>query len=262
MMDTELSRRFATLTDDADDANWLEVARRARELRRPRHTRPALLLAAALVVAVLIAAPAIALRGHIVRVFDEAPTAPKRVQKSFAALDEGVPPKLQSGVLATEARKVLEAPAGSNETAVVWLAPVRRGGFCTITELEGPGGSRRGAGGECTPVRRGLSLESSLHGTVSADGVILSGPVLLHGWVRLSKASSVTVTFEDGGTAAVPFVWVSKPVDSGFFVYSVPPLHWQVGHLPRRLIVEDAKAKEIANKTITGIDLRKVYGPP
>jgi hypothetical protein len=124
---------------------------------------------------------------------------------------------------------------------------------CLAYPFRLPGGSRRGAGGECTPVRRGLSIESSLHGTVSADGVILSGPVLLHGWVRLSKASSVTVTFEDGGTAAVPFVWVSKPVDSGFFVYSVPPLHWQVGHLPRRLIVEDAKAKEIANKTITGI---------
>lgn len=261
-MDTELSGRFAKLTDPADDANWLEVARRARELQRPRHRRPALLLAAALAVAVLIAAPAIALRGHIVRVFDEAPTAPKRVQKSFAALDEGVPPKLQSGVLATEARKVLEAPAGSNETAVVWLAPMKRGGFCTITELEAPSGSRRGAGGECTLLRRDLSLESSLHGSISADGVIRSGPVLLHGWVDLPKASTVTVTFEDGGSAAVPFVWVSKPVDSGFFVYSVPPLHWQVGHLPRRLIVEDAKAKQIANKTITGIDLRKAYGPP
>jgi hypothetical protein len=261
-MDTELSGRFAKLTDPADDANWLEVARRARELQRPRHRRPALLLAAALAVAVLIAAPAIALRGHIVRVFDEAPTAPKRVQKSFAALDEGVPPKLQSGVLATEARKVLEAPAGSNETAVVWLAPMKRGGFCTITELEAPSGSRRGAGGECTLLRRDLSLESSLHGSISADGVIRSGPVLLHGWVDLPKASTVTVTFEDGGSAAVPFVWVSKPVDSGFFVYSVPPLHWQVGHLPRRLIVEDAKAKQIANKTITGINLRKAYGPP
>lgn len=260
MTDTELSRRFASLTDAVDDANWLEVARRARELQRPRHTRPALLLVAALAVGVLIAAPAIALRGHIVRAFDEAPTAPQRVQKSFAALDEGVPPKLQSGVLATEARKVLEVPAGSKETAVLWLAPMKRGGFCTITELEGPGGSRRGAGGECTPLQRDLSLESSLHGSVSADGVIRSGPVLVHGWVGLAKASSVTVTFEDGGTAAVPFVWVAKPVDSGFFVYSVPPLHWRVGHLPTRLIVQDAKAKEIANEAITGIDLRKAYG--
>lgn len=262
MMDTELNRRLAALIDAADDGNWLEVARRARELQHPRHTRPALLLAAALAVAVLIAAPAIALRGHIVRVFDEAPTAPERVQKSFAALDEGLPPKLQSGVIAAEARKVLEAPAGFNETALVWLAPMKRGGFCTLMELEGPGGSRRGAGGECTPVRRDVSLESSLHGSVSDDGVILSGPVLLHGWVGFSKANSVTVTFEDGGTAAVPFVWVSKPVDSGFFVYSVPPLHWRVGHLPAQLIVQDAKANEIANKAITGIDLRKAYGSP
>ena len=88
MTDTELRRRFASLTDAADDANWLEVARRARELHRPRHTRPALLLVATLAVGVLIAAPAIALRGHIVRAFDEAPTAPQKAASSISSDSE------------------------------------------------------------------------------------------------------------------------------------------------------------------------------
>ena len=262
MIDSELSERFAALTDTADDANWLEVVRRARELGRPRPVRPALLVAAAFAIAVLVVTPAIALRGHIVRLFDDGPRAPERIAKSFAALNEGVPPRLQSGVVATEARKVLEAPVGSNETAILWLAPVRQGGFCTIIELDGPGGARRGGGGECTPLLDELSLDSSLHGHVSPDGVILSGPVLLHGWVGLSKADSLEVGFEDGSTAVIPLVWVSKPVDTGFFVYSVPPLHWQVGHLPTRLSVRDATGNEIADRDVSGIDLRKAHAQP
>jgi hypothetical protein len=262
MIESELSERFAVLTDTADDADWLAVVRRARELGRPRRARPALLVAAALAVAILVVTPAIALRGHIVRLFDDAPRAPERVAKSFAELDVGVPPRLQSGVVAAEARKVLETPVGSNETASLWLAPRRQGGFCTLTELDGRGGARRGAGGECTPLLDELSLDSSLHGHVSPDGVILSGPVLLHGWVRLSKADSLEVGFEDGSRAVIPFVWVSKPVDTGFFVYSVPSLHWQVGHLPTRLTVRDATGNEIADRDVSGIDLRKAQTQP
>lgn len=262
MINTELSKRFAALADAADDANWLEVMRRARELEPPRRARPPLLLAAAVAVAVLAVTPAIALRGHIVRLFDDAPRAPERVTKSFAAIDEGIPPRFQSGVVATEARKVLETPAGFNETAIVWLAPIRQGGFCNFTELVGPGEVRRGAGGECTPLLRDLSLETSLHGRVAPDGVILSGPVLLHGWVGLSKADSVEVSFEDGSSATIPLIWVSKPVDTGFFVYSVPPLHWQVGHLPTQLIVRDTSGKEIAHRDVNGIDLRKAVAKP
>jgi hypothetical protein len=259
MIETELGERFAALDDVNDDADWLEVVRRAHELRRPRRARRVVAIAAAVAVATLVVTPAIALRGHIVHLFRDAPRAPERIAKSFAGLEEGVPPRLQSGVLAAEARKVLEAPVGPDQTAIVWLAPMRRGGFCTLTELAGPG-ARRGAGGECTPLLHELSLETSLHGQISPDGVIMSGPVLLHGWVGLDKADSVEVAFEDGTTAAVPFVWVSQPVNTGLFVYSVPPLHWQVGHLPTRLTVRNADGKEIAHRPVTGVDLRPAYG--
>jgi hypothetical protein len=257
MIDTDLRERFAALNDLHDDSSWPEVVRRSRELARPRRIRPAIAIAATLALAVLVVAPAVALRGHLFRLFKEAPRAPQRVEQSFAALDEGVPPRLQSGVLATEARKVLEYPVASREKAILWLAPLTRGGFCTIMELDRSGGTRRGAGGECTPLLRRLSLETSLHGRISRDGTIMSGPVLVHGWVGISKADALELSFEDGSTAAIPLIWVSEPVDTGFFLYSVPPLHWRVGHLPTTLIVRDAEGKEIARGEVTGIGLRE-----
>lgn len=262
MIDTDFGARLDALADATDDSSWLEVVRRSRELATPRRMRPAIAVAATLALAVLVVAPAVGLRGHLVRLFKDAPQAPHRVERSFAALDEGVPPRLQSGVLATEARKVLDSPVGPDERAILWLAPLTRGGFCTIMELDGPGAARRGAGGECTPLLRRLSFETSLHGRISPAGEIMSGPVLLDGWVGISKADSLELSFEDGSTAAIPLVWVSEPVDTGFFVYSVPPLHWQVGHLPTTLVVRDSEGKTVAQGDVTGIDLRAAYSQP
>jgi hypothetical protein len=259
MIDTELGRRFAALADATDDSSWFEVVRRSRELAGPRRMRPRIAIAATLALAVLVVAPAVGFRGHLVRLFEDAPRAPQRVEKSFAAFEAGVPPRLQSGIEATQARKVLESPVGPDQTAIVWLAPRTRGGFCTLMELDGPGAPPRGAGGECTPLLRRLSFETSLHGLISPNGEILSGPVLLDGWVGISKADSVELSFEGGSTAEIPFVWVSEPVDTGFFVYSVPPLHWRVGHLPTTLVVRDSDGETVAQGDVTGIDLRKAY---
>jgi hypothetical protein len=129
-------------------------------------------------------------------------------------------------------------------------------------ELVGPGEARRGAGGECTPLLRRLSFETSLHGRISSDGEIMSGPVLVDGWVGISKADSIELAFEDGSTATIPLIWVSEPVDTGFFVYSVPPLHWQVGHLPTVLTVRDSERKTLAQGDVAGIDLRQAYQQP
>jgi hypothetical protein len=261
MIDTALSDRFAALADPTDDSNWADVMRRSRELGGARR-RPALALAAALALAVLVVAPAVALHGRIVRLFENAPPAPHRVEKSFAAFEEGVPPRLQSGVQAPEARKLLEVAVGPGESAILWLAPRTRGGFCTIMELDRAGGGRRGAGGECTPLLRRLSFVTSLHGRVSPTGAIKSGPVLLDGWVGISQAATLELAFEDGRTVDIPLTWVSPPVDAGFFIYSVPKLHWQPGHLPTSLVARDSEGKVLAQGDVTGIDLRPAYGQP
>jgi hypothetical protein len=250
---------------DLGDAFDVAIAARAREesqlrgRRRPR--RIATLAAATAVLALLVASPAIGLRGHIVRLFGAASPAPERVVKSLTALESGVPDG-QGGSPALDAREVLEAPVGFDRRAVVWLAPRAGGGFCSLLELQGFDGASHGGGAECVPLmQRRLSFETSLRGSVSSSGEILSGPVLIDGWVSLPKADSVEVQFEGGGAVALPFVWVAEPVNTGFFVYGVPQLHWKAGRLPKEIVVRNAEGNDIAHDPVTGIDLRASFPP-
>lgn len=243
---------------DALEAAVAAEARRGSQLRhRRRARRMATLVAATAVLALLVASPAIGLRGHIVRLFRSAPPAPERVVKSLTALEQGMPADLQRDSQTPEAREVLDEPVGFDQRAVVWLAPRTDGGFCSLLELQRPDGTSGGGGAECVPLMRDrLSFETSLRGSVSPSGEILSGPVLIDGWVSLAKADSVEILFESGGADALPFVWVTEPVNAGFFVYGVPQAHWQPGRLPTAIVVRDAEGKEIAHEDVTGIDLR------
>jgi hypothetical protein len=53
--------------------------------------------------------------------------------------------------------------------------------------------------------------------------------------------------------ASIPLVWVSKPVETAFFVYGVPRPHWRAGRLPTTLTLRAANGKELARHEITGI---------
>jgi len=250
--DLELTERFAALADTTDDSSWLEVRNRARDKARGRRfPRPALLIAAGLALIVLAAAPAVALRGHVVRLFGDAAPAPQRVEESFAAQQEGVPPRT-TGVAATHAREVLRTPVAAGETAILWLAPTTGGGFCWILELD-KAASHRGAGGECTDRLDRLSVDVSLHGQTTLAGAPLTPPVLIHGWIGLRDADSLELAFQDGDSAEIPLIWVTSPVDTGFFVYSVPERHWSDGHLPTTLTAHAADGDELAHAQITGI---------
>src|SRR5205823_628048 len=58
-------------------------------------------------------------------------------------------------------------------------------------------------------------------------------------------AASVEVQFEDGSSVTIPVVWVSAPIDAGFFGYEVPAAHLRVGARPTLLILHDAKGNEL-----------------
>jgi hypothetical protein len=244
-----LDARVAALVDAADDSSWAEVVCRARALRRRRRLRPPLAIAATLTLAVLVAAPALGLRGKIVRLFSDAEPAPQRIEKAFAGWNAGVPPHLGPGVQAGRAIEVLEVPAGADGKVVLWLAPLTRGGFCTLLDLEG-----RGGGGGCDHLGYDrLSVTVSLHGRVSPDGSVLSGPVLLDGYTGTRQADSLLLRFEDGETTTIPLIWVSAPVDTGFFVYAVPKPHWHAGHLPTTLTLLAADGDQLDQREIHGI---------
>ena len=251
---------LADLGDALEAAIAVRVQEESQPRGRRRPARMATLIAATALLALLAAGPAIGLRGHVVRLFTDAPAAPERVVKSLTALEQGVPADENGG--AVEARKVLDEPVGFDRQAVVWLAPRTDGGFCSLLELQRPDGTSEGGGAECVPLMKGrLSFDTSLHGTVSSDGEILSGPVLIDGWVSLAKADSVEVQFENGRAVAVPFVWGADPVNAGFFVYGVPQAHGQPGQLPTAVVVRDPEGNDIADEPVTGIDLRAAFQP-
>jgi hypothetical protein len=41
-------------------------------------------------------------------------------------------------------------------------------------------------------------------------------------------------------------VWVSKPIDAGFFLYLLPKSHWKPGKRPITIEVDDAKGHPLA----------------
>jgi hypothetical protein len=228
----ELGERFASLSHPPDDPDWLEVGRLARRERR-RRLRPRLVLAvAAAVAAVVASAPAFGVGGKLVRIFESGEPAPAPIERSFAALDAGAPPGLATGVVASQTRKIL-LPGN----VALWLAPTSRGGFCLFIE---------GGGGQCD-VARALRFwpTFSIGGDFSRKGVIENGPVLIDGSTTLDDAASVEVQFEDGSSVTVPVVWVSAPIDAGFFGYEVPAAHLRVGARPTLLILRDANGNEL-----------------
>ena len=226
----ELAERFASLTHPPDDPDWLEVTRLAVPGRR---LRPRVVVAvAAAAAAVVAAAPAFGVGGKLVRLFDSGEPAPAPIEESFAALDADTPPGLATGVAASQTRKIV-LPGN----VALWIAPTSRGGFCLFVE---------GGGGQCDTTRALTFWPTfSIGGDVSQAGVIESGPVLIDGWTTLDDAASVEVQFEDGSSLTIPVVWVSAPIDAGFFGYAVPAEHLRVGARPKLLILRDANGNEL-----------------
>jgi hypothetical protein len=226
----ELRERFADLRHPPDDPDWLEVRRLAR---RRRHPRPSIAIAiAAAAAAVVAAAPALGLGGKLVRLFDSGEPAPAPIERSFAELDADAPPELATGVAASQTRKLV-LPGD----VALWIAPTNRGGFCLFVE---------GGGGQCDTAR---ALEFwptfSIGGDYSHQGVIENGPVLIDGSTTLDDAASVEVQFEDGSSVTIPVVWVTTPIDAGFFGYDVPAANLRVGARPKLLILRDADGNEL-----------------
>ena len=229
MVTEELAQRFSALADARDDSDWLEV----RRLARPRRgNRRRFLLAAAVAAAMAaVAAPAFGLRGTLVSWFESEP-APPEVQQSFEGLEEGATRGFAPGVIATQTRKVA-LPTGVD----LWISPTKAGGFCLAVE---------GGGGSCNSHR---SLDFwpmfSIGGDISPDGVIQGGPVLIAGSTTLDSAASLEIRFEDGEAVTVPVVWISKPIDAGFYGYEVPRANWVRGHRPNELILRNANDREL-----------------
>lgn len=244
--DHVIRERFSALANADDDSNWADVRRRAGHSRRRSRL---LVLAVLAAVAVAIAAPALGLSGKVVRFFESSEPAPARVEKSFATLDVGAPSGMATGVIASQTRMVLDQPIGDDRRAVMWIAPTRAGGFCMTVGLGRANSEPRELGGGCDRDRAlPFSFGLSIPGPISPKGKILRGPVLYSGSVLIDKGLVVRFDFEDGAQDSVPVVWVSEPIDAGFYLYSLPAEHWTEGHRPIYATLEDGDGNALSRE--------------
>jgi hypothetical protein len=240
-MNDLLQTRFEPLRDDSQ-GDWRDVLRRVS--RRSRHRR--LTIAAALVLgAVLVAPAALALRSTVVDFFQSEPASPRLVL-DFARMDVGAPPGMENHVLYEQTRKIFERKLESGKTLTLWVAPTKTGGFCEA--LVGP---RGGGGMGCLQKRVPVAPTIAVQGTMSPDGVIRSGPVLVSGSVGMDKADTIELHYRDGDVDRQTLTWVSSPIDVGFFLFDVPERHWPKEHRFERLVLRDAEGRELYSEAVT-----------
>jgi hypothetical protein len=173
--------------------------------RRPRgRAVVAALAAAAVLAAILAATPAWALVRDVLPFWDQ-PAAPPSVQLQFYSLNIGAPPGMSPRAAAGETRRVGRFVFGGS-SHTLWVAPARNGGFCSLWLPAGGGG--------CSTSGKVLSTGALLR---------LGVPDWITGDATAPAVSDVVIRFSDGSTVHPRIVWVSAPIDAGFFAYDVPP---------------------------------------
>lgn len=264
MSDTLLFERIDELVEDCNGAvgNWEDVLRRARiESQPPRlhfwlPSRRLLLAAAILIslIVILFVTPAFGLLKNWIgrkNVPFTGKTAPYEVKKEFSDLSIGAPKGMAPQAIDSQARRVTTFRLAGVDR-VLYVAPTRSGGFCwTFTHSVADG---------CVQSRNERSY--SVPGTVNpqllafTDGMErIPGSrhrfqVFIGAAILAKNAASLTLEYQNHHSVRLPFVWVSKPIDAGFFIYVRPPHHRLPGTRPDALILRDSKGKLVAKTWI------------
>jgi hypothetical protein len=215
---------------------------------RPRSRRRLATIAVAAALAGAVGAPAFGLGRTIVDFF-AAERASDNVRLRFAEMDAAAPGD-GSGVIASEARRVYVFRTASGEH-VLSLAPTDNESFCwsitglasgcqTILSARGPFQP-----GEHEPVRMGLVFTDIPAPTMPQS------PVLIGGNVRANDSSRLKIEFQDGKNELIPFVWISAPIDAGFFLYELPRERWAPGKRPVALSLYAADGALLSRTTFS-----------
>ena len=212
-----------------------EALRRGRSsgaLARPagRLARPGPLALAVLAVLALGAASALALGRPPAIDFFSAKPGPKVVHFALGQGRTGTtPPRLW---ISGESRRIASVRFGGEEHALI-VAPLRTGrGFCgwwTGEHLDGGCVFSRAG----RPIRLGVEL-------------IGQAPNVIGGSVLSPDAARLELRYEDGATEQIPLVWVSAPIDAGFFLHPIASEHRRAGHYPASLTLLDGSGHAIA----------------
>ncbi len=208
---------------DADE--WAAIVAAAEltvpKRRTTRVTRRRIVTIAIAIVALttLVATPAFGIRGFIADLFGRhdvkftGKTAPIEVKRNFFELSLGAPSSMAPHAIASQARRVASFVV-RGKTHVLFVAPTRGGGYCW--QFSGAFGGCRARRDLKAPL--GVTFgESTVKGIQSVSYVL--------GDIIAPNAHSLTVEFGDGTRLPVPFYFVSKPIDAGFFYSAMPAGH-------------------------------------
>ena len=196
--------------------------------RRPARRR-ALLVALAIVVvlaAVMVATPAWALIRDVLPFWDQ-PAAPQSVQVTFSSLNLGAPPGMSPQAASGDTRDIGRFTYGGL-TRTLWVAPAKNGGFCVLWLPRGGGGCSTAR----LPLATGAVLVLPHAATEPARTSFTPGqlrtlmrkgvPAWITGDAISPTVSDVVIRFSDGHSVRPRIVWVSAPINAGFFAYDVP----------------------------------------
>jgi hypothetical protein len=221
----------------------------AREQQRPlglTRSRTTLLAFAALLAltAALVATPAFGLRQRISHLFasEKQQHPPELVQRLFRNMYDARPDDA-TGVIPGKARVAIRMAVPGFGHKTIWVAPTRAGGFCWSLRCNRIRKSRFQATIE---IAGPTSTNSSPRAGSSDQHVFFMGSTII------PAAHSVQMRFENGDVEPIQLVWVSKPIDAGFFLYVLPRSHWKPGERPVALAVKDARGRALARDTKIG----------
>ena len=221
----------------------------ARTIVGKRSRRGTLLAAAALTLlaAVLVATPAFGIRQAISDLlgredvsFQQAPPAATVIRRDFTDMSVGAPAGMDPQVVAGETRLAATFIV-SGHARNLWVAPTAIGGYCYVWEH---------LGGGCNNMPRDP-------GKILLDGSFFMGlndkaPSMekLAGDISNPDAAGVRLTFEDGRQIPLRLVYVSAPIDAGFFAYNPTVSERRQGHRPLQLEALDAGGQAVATTSI------------
>ncbi|MBA3375590.1 MAG: hypothetical protein H0U00_07225 [Actinobacteria bacterium] len=220
----------------------------------------------------LVATPAFGIGGLLLDLigrtnvpFTRGKSAPLEIKRDFFDLSLHASPRMAPQAMASQARRVGVFHVRGRER-VLYVAPTRRGGYCFIfTDAFGgcrptrtPPRPARAQPGAVRPFLLGLTWQGSpsrfdLQGrprdrrppyTTQVGGDILT-----------ATAHTLQVEYENGETTPISFIFVSKPIAAGFFLYAIPRGHEQPGTRVRAVSVLDLQGHVLARQPIS-------YAPP
>jgi hypothetical protein len=212
--------------------------------------------AAAVLAAILVATPAWALVRDVLPFWDQTP-APPSAKVDFSRMNRGAPADMSFQAASGDAREIEQATIGG-ETKTLWVAPATgRFDFCWVwgPNLLGTcGSSAKPLGVAYTTIPPHDPSQPAQTTNIPANSGYPENGVPL--WVVGSAISptvnDVVIRFSDGSSVRPHIVWVSAPINAGFFAYDIPADQQSSQDHATAVEAYDQDGKLVSKQTITG----------